>query len=134
MYSEYDYSYVYHCILQFHRSFCYYYNWGPFIFSLKNSFHPFPSGRYNGDEFPQLLFVWGSLSLSISFFIWLCGVPVAVYETFSWGMPNLSCNMWDLFPCPGIEPRPPALVAPSLSHWTTRKVSSSPFLKDNFTR
>ena len=51
--------------------FCYYYIWGPFIFSLKNSFQPFPSGRYNGDEFPQQLFVWESLYQSISFFIWL---------------------------------------------------------------
>ena len=30
--------------------------------------------------------------------------------------------MWDLVPWPGIEPRPPALGAWSLNHWTTRKV------------
>ena len=35
---------------------------------------------------------------------------------------GLSCCMWDLAPCPGIEPRPPALGALSLSHWTTREV------------
>ena len=28
--------------------------------------------------------------------------------------------MWDLVPQPGIEPRPPALEAQNLSHWTTR--------------
>ena len=30
-----------------------------------------------------------------------------------------SCGMWDLVPWPRIEPRPPALGARSLSHWTT---------------
>ena len=35
---------------------------------------------------------------------------------------GLSCCMWDLAPCPGIEPRPPALGGQSLSHWTTREV------------
>ena len=30
--------------------------------------------------------------------------------------------MWDLVPRPEIEPRPPALGAWSLSHWTTREV------------
>ena len=34
----------------------------------------------------------------------------------------VSCGMWDLVPWPGIEPRPPALEAQSLSHWTTREV------------
>ena len=32
------------------------------------------------------------------------------------------CNMWDLVPWPGIEPRPPALGAWSLNHWTIREV------------
>ena len=35
---------------------------------------------------------------------------------------GLSCSMWDLVPWPGIESRPPALGAQSLSHWTTREV------------
>ena len=35
---------------------------------------------------------------------------------------GLSCGMWDLVPWWGIEPRPPALEAQSLSHWTTREV------------
>lgn len=35
-----------------------------FHFSLQNSFQPFSSGMCSGDEFPQLLFVGESLSLS----------------------------------------------------------------------
>ena len=30
--------------------------------------------------------------------------------------------MWDLVPCPEIEPRAPALGALNLSYWTTREV------------
>ena len=37
-------------------------------------------------------------------------------------MLGLSCSIWDLVLCPGIKPRPPALGAQSLSHWTTREV------------
>ena len=36
-------------------------------------------------------------------------------------MQALSCGMWHLIPWPGILPRPPALGAWSLSHWTTRE-------------
>ena len=43
-------------------------------------------------------------------------------DIFSCGMQNHSWGMWDLVPWPGIEPRPPELGAPSLSHWTTREV------------
>ena len=35
---------------------------------------------------------------------------------------TLSWGLWDLVPWPGMEPRPPALGAQSLSHWTTREV------------
>ena len=35
---------------------------------------------------------------------------------------DLSYSMWDLVPWLGIKPRPPALEAWSLSHWTTREV------------
>ena len=35
---------------------------------------------------------------------------------------GLSCSMWYLIPWPGMEPKPPALGAQSLSYWTTRKV------------
>ena len=37
-------------------------------------------------------------------------------------MPGFSCCMWHLVPWPGIEPRPPALGAQNLRHWTTREV------------
>ena len=36
-------------------------------------------------------------------------------------MQTLSCSMWDLVFWPKIKPRPPALGAQSLSHWTTSK-------------
>ena len=49
------------------------------------------------------------LSLKKNFFIYLT-------------IPGLSCDMWDLVPRPGIEPRSPALGTWSLSHWTTREV------------
>ena len=41
--------------------------------------------------------------------------------TGPWGKPGiwtLSCGMWDLVLWPAFEPRPPALAARSLSHWT----------------
>ena len=41
------------------------------------------------------------------------------------------CGMYDLVPCPGIEPRPPALGVWYLSHWTTRKVPACPGLNLN---
>ena len=34
-----------------------------------------------------------------------------------------SCRMWDLVPWPGIKPRPSALGAQSLTHWTTKQGS-----------
>ena len=37
--------------------------------------------------------------------------------------------MWDLVPRPGIEPGPPALVARSLTHWTTREIPQKPIIK-----
>ena len=38
------------------------------------------------------------------------------------GIFDLNYSMWDLLPCPGLEPGTPALEARSLSHWTTREV------------
>ena len=43
----------------------------------------------------------------------------------------LSCDMWELVPCPRIEPGPLALGASRLSQWTTREVTV-PFFKINF--
>ena len=41
---------------------------------------------------------------------------------FSCSMRTLRCGMWNLVPWSGIEPRPPALGAWRLSHWTTMEV------------
>ena len=45
-------------------------------------------------------------------------------KIFSCGKGTLNCGMWDLFPWPGIKPRPPVLGAQSLSPWTSRGVPS----------
>ena len=37
-------------------------------------------------------------------------------------VPGFHCSMQDLVPWPVTEPRPPALGAQSLSHWTTREL------------
>ena len=54
-------------------------------------------------------------------FIWLHWVLAAACKVFIW-------SMWDLVPWPRIEPRiqprPLALGAWSLSHWTTREVTT----------
>ena len=39
-----------------------------------------------------------------------------------WGMPTLSCSIWDLVPWVGIKPWTPALGPGSLSHLTFREV------------
>ena len=46
---------------------------------------------------------------------------VVAHSIFSYSMQTLSCSMWDLVPCLGIEPRPPVLGVQSLNHWTTRE-------------
>ena len=56
-------------------------------------------------------------NLGSPFFAGACG-------TFSHSMGALSCGLSDLVSWPGIELRPSALGAWSLSHWTTREVSS----------
>ena len=40
----------------------------------------------------------------------------------------LSCGIWDPGPWSGMEPRPSALGAKSLSHWTTREVPTTFYL------
>ena len=54
-------------------------------------------------------------------YIWLCWVFVEAYRIFS-------CSMWDLVLWPGIKPKPYALGAWSLTHWTTRDVPVHLFL------
>ena len=56
-------------------------------------------------------------------FIWLYLVLFGTPAHTNWGIWTLSSSLWDLVPWPGIEPRPPALGAWSLSHWTTGEVS-----------
>ena len=69
------------------------------------------------------------LSLSLSFFtvsfylfIWLPQVLVAACRIFDLRCRIFSCGMWGLVPRAGIEPRPAALGARSLSHGTTSEV------------
>ena len=51
-----------------------------------------------------------------------------IYICMYWAVRGLCCGMWDLVPCPKIEPRSPALGARSLTHWTTREVPPHAFL------
>ena len=59
----------------------------------------------------------------VSFFFWLSWVLLVAFRIF-----DLSFDMWDLVPWPLIRPRPPALGAGSLSHWTTRDIPAFVFL------
>ena len=52
-------------------------------------------------------------------------------QILSCGMWTLKWSMWDLVLWPGIEPRPPALAAGSLSHWTTKKAPGAIFWLTN---
>ena len=72
------------------------------------------------DQFRKYICIGFSFFLKI---IYLAGwVLVAARGICSLhcGVQTLSCGMWDLVPVAGIEPRPPALEAWSLSHWTTK--------------
>ena len=70
----------------------------------------------------------GSLGFYLFIYLFILAAP-----GLSGGMRDLQLQhadflvaacMWDLVPPPGIEPRPPALGARSLTHWTTREVGS----------
>ena len=67
--------------------------------------------------------LWRSQGFLFFFFLSLavpglcCGMLI-----FIRGLRTLSCSMGDLVPWPGIEPRPCALAAWSLSHWPSREV------------
>ena len=69
---------------------------------------------------------WVFFFLIFIYLFWLYRVLVAVRGIFFFlvaacGLLVAAC-MWDLVPWPGIEPRPPALGAWSLTHWTTREI------------
>ena len=49
-----------------------------------------------------------------------CGIRL---HCGAWGFCGCCCSMWYLVPWPGVVPRPPAMEAWSLNHWTTREVS-----------
>ena len=74
------------------------------------------------------------------YLFWLRQVLVAARGTFvaACGLLVAACKllvvacMQDLVPPPGIEPRPPALGAQSLTHWTTREVPKISILKFQF--
>ena len=55
---------------------------------------------------------------NIYLFIWLCWILVVARGIFIVACGIFSCSICDLVPWPGIKPRPPALVAWNLSHWT----------------
>ena len=55
-------------------------------------------------------------------------VLAVAQEIFGWGVSTGSCSLWDLVPCPGIEPRPPALAEQSPSHWAPREAPHCVFL------
>ena len=64
----------------------------------------------------------------IYFCLWLSWILVATCGIFSCGVRTLNCGIWDLVPCPGIEPGLPALEVQNFSHWTTREVPSHSIL------
>ena len=51
-----------------------------------------------------------------------CSTFLMAYRVFSCGVWTLCCGMRDLVAWSGIEPRPPTLGVPRLSHWTTGAV------------
>ena len=59
------------------------------------------------------------LQTFLKIFIYL---PILLHQVLVVGLQTLSCSLWILVPCPGIEPRPPALEEQSLNHWTTKEV------------
>ena len=59
--------------------------------------------------------LWG-LRWSLGSWLAACILLVVTRRIF-----DVPCSVWDLVPWPRIEPRPPALGAQSLNHWTTRE-------------
>ena len=66
------------------------------------------------------------LNFFLILFIYLAALGLSYGTWDFWslaaGMQTLGCGMWILVPRPGMEPRPSALGAWSLSHWITREV------------
>ena len=65
-------------------------------------------------------------------FIWLHWFLVSAHRIFDFCQAgSFSCGMWDLVLWSMINPRPSALGAQSLSHWTTREVPNPLLKADN---
>ena len=69
-----------------------------------------------------------------SYIIWSKLVFFLIFIFIYLAAPGLSCSMWDLVPWPENEPRPPALGAWSLSHWTTSEVPEASFIRASHPR
>ena len=67
------------------------------------------------------MFLSDLLFKNINYIIKKIFIYLAV-SSLSCDMLIFSCGMWDLVPPRGMEPRPPALGARNLSHWTTGEV------------
>ena len=75
---------------------------------------------------------WSNTYIKKNYLFWLCWILVVArrISVVAWERLVAAC-MWDLVPRPGIEPRPPALGAQSLTHWITREVPINTFFKKN---
>ena len=84
---------------------------------------PLPSPIYSTVVY-NLIFFFKNIYL----FIYLTAVLVVACRIFSYRLKILSGSMWDIVPWKEIKPRPLALGARNLSHWTTRGVPALLFL------
>ena len=89
------------------------------------------------------IYLWSAVSyyflIKKCLFIWLhpdlagaCGI-ISLHRgkrDFQLQHADSSCSMWNRVPWPGIQPRPPAWAAWSLSHWTTREVPALSYSKE----
>ena len=86
----------------------------------------------NISNFSRSKRIFPSLLLPLCFpsprFILLHQILVALHGVFLASCGIFSCGMQNLVPWPGIKPRPLALGAWSLNHWTTRESLDVPFL------
>ena len=65
---------------------------------------------------------WSLFFKKIFTYLTVQGLQLHHVGSFSYSIWTFTCSNQDLIPRPGIEPGPPALGAPSLSHWTIREV------------
>ena len=99
-------------------------NWVIPLLDFPITYWAYPAGVFNM-PFSPMHFLWcgpfGGLTWFIWFFsktAWPSGVvytPVCLFVLNLFGCTSLSCSIWDLVPCPEIEPRSPALRAQILA-------------------